>query len=179
MNQQDWNPIAAGLPAKQANSTRSALVLAIVGFTRPQVVLAAYDYHIQEWVGEGYWPGFGSNAEGLITYWMPLPLLPTPTPTHEIEAIKKALEPDFVSANTTMRALFNGISPDDKQLQATIGSTISRTGLQGTAVRTRGVLKGNRYFVDFIAYDPVELSHIKANLDALDVPYVISVRHKK
>ena len=174
MDYSHWIVISDHLPPRRKDSGRSNWVAVVVGLTRQQLAIAAYDYDEQLWIGETGSFSYGHHTELLITHWFPLPVLPALVTDREVGAV----EPDFVIADTVMRALFNAVGPDEKQLHATITRTVSFTGMQGTRVQTCGPIKGNRYYVDFCVHDPLELRTLKANLDALDLPYVITVKRR-
>lgn len=174
MDYSHWIIVSDHLPPRHEDSNRSDWVAVVVGLTRQKLAIAAYDHDAQQWVDEAGSFRYGYHTEMLVTHWLPLPALPARVADREVGAV----ESDFITADTVMRALFNSVGPDEKQLHATITRTVSFTGMQGTRIQTCGALKGNRYYVDFCVHDPLELRTLKANLDALNLPYVITDRRK-
>jgi hypothetical protein len=175
MNQADWILASERLPTQKEGFPTSGLVLVVLGVTRQDVAVACYNHIDGKWKGDDYFGDYGQHVERLVTHWMPLPEPPPMLPKEFV----KSLEPDFISEDTPMRALFSGVNATEKELQKTLRKTIENNGLQGVHIQTCGTKQNTFYYVDFWVHDPLELRDIKQKLNKLDVPYTISTKQKR
>lgn len=136
-----------------------------------EVAVATYNHASGKWYGD-YYGDYGDCVPRLVTYWKFVGALPAPLPI----AFIKELEPDFVSNETPMRALFAGVDAADKSLHKILYAAVRDNGMQGVWIRAAGPKQRTFYYVDFLASDPLELRDIKQKLSKLDVPFTITAK---
>lgn len=166
----DWTP-ANTFPPQLKNHHTSEPVLVLLGVGNYEVAVATYNHTTGVWHGD-YFGDYGDCLVRLVTFWKFIGPLPGPLPA----AFVKALEPDFISADTPMRVLFAGVDSADKPLHKVLYNALSDNGMQGVRIRANGSKQKTFYYVDFYASDPLELRDIKHKLNGLDVPFTITAK---
>ncbi|MDF7815371.1 hypothetical protein [Hymenobacter sp. YC55] len=172
MDLNDWTLASDQPPPCWEGYENSEPVLVIIGVTSREVGIAVYNHVTGNWSGNDYFGDYGQHVERLVTHWKFVGPLPPPLPA----AFVKALEPDFISENTPMRALFAGVDAADKPLHKILYAAVRDNGLQGVQIRANGSKQKTFYYVDFLASDPLELRDIKQKLNQLDVPFTITAK---
>jgi hypothetical protein len=176
----DWILTSQQLPAREtpeAEHSEVVDIVVVIGFSERYITQARYSYSKECW--ESQLDHFGLSAWGWVTHWKKVAELPEPVSQEAIMAYVTSLEPDYDEAKPNLRALFADVDKDDKKLQNELFEAIAHTGLQGTPVQGRGVMKDNKYYIDFWVSEALHLRQVKRALAGAPVAYTIRPRETK